>query len=302
MLPFFHTKIKVCVHSGKFHPDDVSAVAIISLYLNKPIQILRSRDPKVWAASDYVFDVGGIYDPATNRFDHHQESFTMKRGNGIAYSSAGLAWKHFGEKIAGSHEVWQKIDEKIIQPIDAEDNGQELYTNNFEGISPYTFGDHLHAFNLTWKEKSGSLEAFEQAVIEAKKMFQREIKRIADNLLGQARVREIYEKASDKRIIVLDDHYSWAKVLDQNTEAFFVIVPDSENNTWHALATRDPHFKFKNRLNFPENWAGKRDEELAKITGVSDAIFCHKGLFIAVARSKEGAIALASLALNQVTN
>jgi len=36
---------------------------------------------------------------------------------------------------------------------------------------------------------------------------------------------------------------------------------------------------------------------LQKITGVSDAFFCHKGLFLAVTGSKESAIKLAELAL-----
>ena len=39
------------------------------------------------------------------------------------------------------------------------------------------------------------------------------------------------------------------------------------------------------------------DETLQKVTGVEDAVFCHKGLFLAVAKSKEGAIKLAELAL-----
>ena len=54
---------------------------------------------------------------------------------------------------------------------------------------------------------------------------------------------------------------------------------------------------FNNRKNFPQDWAGLRDEELQKVTQVSDAIFCHRGLFLAVAKSKEGAIALAEKAL-----
>ena len=32
-------KIKVAVHDGAFHPDDVCSVAILSLFLNKPVKI-----------------------------------------------------------------------------------------------------------------------------------------------------------------------------------------------------------------------------------------------------------------------
>jgi len=299
MLSILSKKAKVVVHSGKFHPDDICAVAIVSLYLGKSVKIIRSRDPKDWAEADYVFDVGGVYDPEKNRFDHHQTEFTLKRENGICYSSAGLAWKHFGEKIAGSGEIWKKIDEKIIQPIDAEDNGQELYKNNFENIAPYTFADYLHAFNLTYFEKKEkSIKAFATAVNEAKKMFKREVKRAKDNLRTYKIVEDIYRRTSDKRLIILDDEYSWQNVIGNHPEPLFVVKPSLESGTWHAYAVRSTKGdKFKSRLDFPESWGGLRDEELAKTTGVSDAIFCHKGRFIAVARSKEGAIALAKLAL-----
>jgi len=41
-----------------------------------------------------------------------------------------------------------------------------------------------------------------------------------------------------------------------------------------------------------------RDKELQKVTGVADAIFCHRSLFLAVVKSKEGAIKLAELTLS----
>jgi uncharacterized UPF0160 family protein len=52
------------------------------------------------------------------------------------------------------------------------------------------------------------------------------------------------------------------------------------------------------RKNFPAAWAGLRDEELAKVSGVADAQFCHRALFTIAAKSKEGAIKMTQLALN----
>jgi uncharacterized UPF0160 family protein len=51
-------------------------------------------------------------------------------------------------------------------------------------------------------------------------------------------------------------------------------------------------------LDFPESWGGKKGEELAKETGICDAIFCHNLRFIAVAKSKQGAIKLAKKAVS----
>jgi len=291
---------KVVVHSGTFHPDDAFAVAILSLYLKKAPNILRSRDPKVWVKAKYVFDVGGVYDPKHFKFDHHQKSFNQKRENGIIYATAGLVWKQFGMKIVKSKEVFEKIDKKVIQPIDAEDNGVELYKNNFKGVSPYTFGDYIHAINPTWREKGESLKDFKEAVSEAKKILEREIKRAKDSLISDKIIENIYRKSKDKRIIVLNDEYSgWKRILSKYKEPLFVIKPIFDNKTWHATSMNVEGSKFKNRLSFPKSWAGKMSEELQKITGISDAIFCHNKRFICASKSKEGAIALARLAINK---
>jgi uncharacterized UPF0160 family protein len=54
---------------------------------------------------------------------------------------------------------------------------------------------------------------------------------------------------------------------------------------------------FENRKSLPAAWAGKRGKNLAEISGVSDAVFCHNALFMAVANSREGARKLAEFAL-----
>ena len=51
---------------------------------------------------DYVLDVGGEYNPKENKFDHHQEGWNEKRGNGIPYATTGLIWKEYGKKITDS--------------------------------------------------------------------------------------------------------------------------------------------------------------------------------------------------------
>jgi len=54
---------------------------------------------------------------------------------------------------------------------------------------------------------------------------------------------------------------------------------------------------FDSRMDLPASWSGLRDAELAAVTGVADSVFCHLNLFIAGARSFEGAVRLAELAL-----
>ena len=86
--------------------------------------------------------------------------------------------------------------------------------------------------------------------------------------------------------------------MDGFPEPLFVIYPrEVYKNYWAVKAVRNDPKTFINRKDFPKSWAGLRDEELQKISGVSDAIFCHRGLFLAVAKTKEGAIKLAQIAV-----
>ena len=49
--------------------------------------------------------------------------------------------------------------------------------------------------------------------------------------------------------------------------------------------------------NWRAEWAGLPEEELVRVTGVPDAVFVHLRRFVAAARTRDGAIALAKLAL-----
>ena len=55
---------------------------------------------------------------------------------------------------------------------------------------------------------------------------------------------------------------------------------------------------FPSRKPFPKEWAGLSDEELQKVSGVNDAVFCHRGVFLCVAKSLEGAIELAKKSIS----
>ncbi|KAK4856116.1 hypothetical protein QYF36_014293 [Acer negundo] len=48
-----------------------------------------------------VLDVGGVYDPSNDRYDHHQKEFEEIFGHGFStkLSSVGLVYKHFGKEI-----------------------------------------------------------------------------------------------------------------------------------------------------------------------------------------------------------
>lgn len=53
------------------------------------------NERKVLETLDAVLDVGGVYDPSRDRYDHHQKGFEEVFGYGFTtkLSSAGLVYK-----------------------------------------------------------------------------------------------------------------------------------------------------------------------------------------------------------------
>lgn len=291
----FFTKKKILVtHNGTFHSDDVFATATLSILLDGHIKVIRTRDPKWFEKGDFVYDVGGEYDPSRNRFDHHQIGGAGKRDNGIPYAAFGLVWKAYGKQLCDSKEVADRVEEHLVQAIDAEDNGLDTYKIEGE-VGPYLIQGVVSAFRPTWKEEEEYDKPFMEIVNFAKKFLIRKIEKAKASLEAEAFIRKAYINSKDKRLIVLDDHYPWRTFIVEYPEPLYVVIPKSDK--WNVYGVNKEITTHENRKPLPLSWAGLRDEELAKVTGVADATFCHNGRFLVVAKSKEGAIALAEKAL-----
>ncbi|MEM4183386.1 MAG: MYG1 family protein [Candidatus Caldarchaeum sp.] len=62
----------IVTHGGNAHRDDFLTCAIL-LEKYPACTIIRTDDKKTIASADIVVDVGGVYDPAGKRYDHHQD-------------------------------------------------------------------------------------------------------------------------------------------------------------------------------------------------------------------------------------
>jgi uncharacterized UPF0160 family protein len=293
-MSLFNKKKTLVTHNGTFHADDIFATATLSILLDGNVEVVRTRDEEWFQKGDYVYDVGGEYDPSRNRFDHHQKGGAGKRENGVPYAAFGLVWKAYGEKICGSKEVADRIDEHLVCAVDSHDNGISLFKVEGE-VGPYLIESFFGAFRPSWKEGEEYDEPFLEVVEFAKKFLLRKIKKSTDNIEAENFVKKDYERAEDKRLIVLDGSYPWEDVLMEYPEPLYIVW--ERTGMWRVGCVRKEKGSFENRKSLPEAWAGLADEEMAKVSGVPDATFCHNGRFLAVAKSKEGAIALAQKAL-----
>lgn len=301
MFSLFKKKRTIVVHGGKYHTDEVFACATLLLLLEQRGErgvIIRTRDEKIIAAADFVCDVGDVYDPARQRFDHHQSEGAGIRPNGIPYASFGLVWKEYGEGLCNDDkDIADAIDLAIVQGIDAIDNGLEIHEKKFSKVGSYTFSDVIGTFSPSWKETFSVDKAFVKSVALAKECLSREIIKRSAKKEAADLVEKFYKNATDKRLIFLEQYVPWMDVISSYPEPLFIVSENTRENNWTLMTVRDPESKFVNRKDLPAAWGGLRNEELARVTGVADALFCHKGLWLATARSREGVMELAKKAL-----
>ncbi len=297
---FFKKKKKVITHSGSYHVDEIFACAVLSILHNGNIKIVRTRDDKLFASADYVVDVGSVFDQDKGRFDHHQSGGAGKRPNGIPYASFGLLWKAFGNTLTDNDTfAYEQIERRLVQPIDAVDNGVDLVESKFTNVFPYRIHEVFYALLPPEGGDCHIYKNFLKLVYIAKKIILKEIKEAKDQSRVKKIIEDAYSKAEDKRILIIDEkdmHREPAAFLaGQYKEPCFIIIHSKEGN-WKAVCVRESGISFKNRKDFPVEWAGLRNECLSIVSGVSDAIFCHQKL-MCIARSKEGAVQMAKNAV-----
>lgn len=293
----------LCTHSGSFHADDVFSVAVLRS-LQPEARVVRSRDPKVWAQCNILVDVGSEFDPENGRFDHHQADFEAER-EGVRYASSGLVWKYFGmaylEATLGKtfdastrKAVWLALDRKLVQPLDLADTGQGQPDWGYSTLPSLVF-----AFNATWLDECDSegTQRFLWAVHSVQTLLSQVANSAAAEVLAERHVLEAEELSGGKVLVLPQPGLPWREaVLAHKPDALFVVNARSSAD-WGVHVVPKQAGSFAARKNLPAAWGGKNSQELSEITGVQDAVFCHKGLFIACAKSRQSAIRMAEMAL-----
>jgi len=294
--------MKIVTHNAKFHTDDVFAVSALTI-LYPDAEIIRTRDEELIKTADMVVDVGGVDDANSNRFDHHQAGGAGERANSIPYSSLGLVWKKYGEKLSGSRAVMERIDQIFVQPIDAGDNGKDIFMTLVPNVSPYLIHGVVDSYRLTWKESDDWDERFSECLKWATNFLRRLIKIQQDIVEGEDLVYSAYDKSVDKRIIIIDDKYSLGRelvtrVLTGLVEPLYAILFRGDHKSWQLVAINKSAGSFETRQPLPKTWRAKHGNDLDQASGVKGGIFCHRNGFMCAAETKEAILELAKKALD----
>ncbi|KAH0444939.1 hypothetical protein IEQ34_025529 [Dendrobium chrysotoxum] len=221
----------IATHSGTFHADEALSVHLLrSLdeYKNAVLLLLSN------------YKVGGVYDPATHRYDHHQRGFTevYDASHRTKLSSAGLVYKHFAASIIATR-LGTSTDDPRVPILVAKLYDDFVEATSGDVVARYKSRTDLSSrvakLNPSWDEPSNDKEH----LFELEKTLQ----------------------------------------ISEAEKPLYIVYPD-ESGKWRIQAVPKSPESFESRKALPEPWRGLRDEELSNKTGIPGCIFIHASGFI----------------------
>lgn len=270
-------------HDGTFHADEVTACAL--LLVKKKIdknRIFRTRDPNKLSLCEYVCDVGGEYSSEKKRFDHHQATYQG------SLSSAGMVLEYLKNSNDLNEQEYHFINNMLVRGVDAHDNGKEL-----SGPGTCTFSHIISNYTpISYEASANDLDAaFFTALEFTVGHIDRLLRRFAYTHSCQDVVRAAMTRDTD--CLLFDTALPWMDTFFENGgdthSATFIIMPTGDHWKLRGIPPNREE-RMSVRIPLPEEWAGLLDEELQKKSGIPGALFCHKGRFISVWKTKADAL------------
>ncbi len=230
---------KIITHSGMFHADEVSAVALLRLFsvTNGFLTIHVERKSQVTPEeladpSILVLDIGKVIDYDLNNFDHHQDASIPATNVLISY------W--LGKKGLMPDEIYDEISEflKYVSDVDRgiiPDGGPAASFNGIiRSMNPANINDPVE-----------SNSAFELAVEMAKQIISYQIKN-AYRAVEDKKVWDLLEIDFDGRVVIQENYYqlvNWTKWAERDDVIFMVTPNLREPGAWQILSRDSKKFE-----------------------------------------------------------
>jgi uncharacterized UPF0160 family protein len=277
-------------HDGTFHADEVTACALLLIYnLIDRDKIHRTRNTQDLETYAFVCDVGGQYCLESKRFDHHQVSYQGE------LSSAGMVWRYLKEMQIVDEPTYWFLHRSLISGVDAHDNGRGSLES---GVC--TFSQIISNFVPIHYDVSAQDQ--DLAFFEALHFVVGHIQRSLDRFAYIQQCRDVVREAmlEGKEYLSFAQPMPWLDAFfelgGEQHSAQFVIMPSGGRWKLRGIPpTSDDRMKVRKSL--PKKWAGLLEKDLKIASGISGAVFCHKGLFISVWETREDALKAMECAL-----
>ncbi|GAK69403.1 hypothetical protein RRU01S_06_00110 [Agrobacterium rubi TR3 = NBRC 13261] len=295
-------------HSGGFHADELLSSVILTR-LFPQAKIVRSRAPEWITPSEdrIIYDVGGAYDADARIFDHHQRGAPL-REDGQPYSSFGLIWKHYGHAYLAAYgipeghteTIHQSFDKSFVLPIDLTDNGA-LSPSIAGPLAGLTLPSLLETLKPTFDNDDPKADdlAFHAALAIARSFVEASIEKKAAKLRAETQVLGSIEAAGESRVLELSRGMPFRPAIIKAGADHLLFVVHPRDKDWCVTGIRRADEGFELRADLPAAWAGLTNGDLETASGVEGATFCHNGRFIAAAKTREAALAMAEIAVRE---
>ncbi|RYE51110.1 MAG: MYG1 family protein, partial [Hyphomicrobiales bacterium] len=248
-------------------------------------------------------DVGGAYDAEASIFDHHQRGAPL-RDDGQPYSSFGLIWKHFGHAYIAAfavppehiERIHASIDSNFVLPIDLVDNGAQSPSGPLAGLSLSSLLETLKP-DFDNRDPDADEKAFHRALDVARSFVEAAVSRGAAKLRAETLVEQAIVAAGNGHILELPMGMPFRSAVIKAGADQLLFVVHPRDKDWCLTGIRRSDEGFELRADLPASWAGLTNHDLEVASGVEGATFCHNGRFIAAARTRAAALAMADIAV-----
>ena len=222
------------------------------------------------------------------------------------YSSFGLIWKHFGRDYLATYDmpaadietIHASFDATFVLPIDLTDNGALSPTGP---LAPLTLPSLLESLKPVFDETDPEAtdRAFHTALAIARSFVEASIAGRAAKLRAEALVQQAIVAAGQSRVLELPLGMPFrAAIVKAGADQLLFVVHPREKD-WCLTTIRCDDEGFAVRADLPAAWAGLNGPDLEAVCGIEGASFCHNGRFVAAAKTRDAALAMADLAVRE---
>lgn len=274
-------------HAGAFHADDVLATSLLmykydSNKIHRNFVIVRANctEEEIYefrnefvGMEEYIiaYDVGKIYDPINNIFDHHQEKSPHDIDDGHKLSSVGQLWRD----IYGTSDdpiekfMYQYVKKVLITPVDIQDN---------TGKNRNLFSDIVKDMNSQWDDDRENNDCFYNAVYFASTALKTEIRKAKSIWFARVHfipdLKEMRPYDGGGAYIIDEDGVPPQEVFKMKKAAYLVQPSTYEKGKWQLMARPGIGIGYS-------------------ISETDGCTFIHQNRFLATYKTKEQAVAAA---------
>ncbi len=213
--------------------------------------------------------------------------------------------------------MYSKMYKGFVEHIDGIDNGIEVATGKENYWITTSLSARVGYLNPRWNEVQDE-EAFNRRFHQAMELT---ITEFTDRVLYlyeawlparsivETTIKNRFQVHASGEVIKLLSYCPWKSHLylieDEllvSGQIKFVLYEDATGGMWRVQAVNEEDGKFALRLGLPAAWRGLRDSELSAVAGIDGCTFVHAGGFIGGNKTFEGALKMATTALDHREN